>query len=154
MRNHPLSNRVDFQNRTIPLRLFGDGVAVLGISKSWGRSVDAFTVHPLLSLLPGKYATILLSLIWKGRRHQNLLPRMWAILVWSLRALATGKWPAQDWRGVPYAQDSEEGQKAGSFLAGGYSAVIVVKSLGVHLSKCMAVSIAKWGVQKERIRFT
>ena len=129
VKNHPLSERVDFKSRTVPLQLFGDGIAVLGVSKSWGRSVEAFTIQPLLSLLPTKYGTVLLSLIWKGRRHAQLIPKMWRILAWSLRALATGKWPSSDWKGVPYEENSVEGQKANSFLAGGYAAVVVAQTL-------------------------
>ena len=36
-------------SKTIPIKLFGDGVAVVGISKSWGKSVDAFLMASLLS---------------------------------------------------------------------------------------------------------
>ena len=127
--DHPLSQRVDFRSKTVPLRLFGDGIAVLGVGKSWGRSVDAFTVQPLLSEMTAKYSTILLSLVWKGRRHPNLMPRLWEILVWSFQALAKGKWPSHDWRGREYEETSEDGIRANSFLAGGYSAVVVVRSL-------------------------
>ena len=35
--------------RTVPLKLFGDGVACTSISKSWGKSVDAFLMASLLS---------------------------------------------------------------------------------------------------------
>ena len=35
--------------KTVPLKLFGDGVAVTGVSKSWGKSVDAFLMSSLVS---------------------------------------------------------------------------------------------------------
>ena len=42
------AKRMGFAN-TIPLKLFGDGVAATGISKSWGKSVDAYLFASLLS---------------------------------------------------------------------------------------------------------
>ena len=120
---------MDFASKTIPLRAFGDGVAVLGVAKSWGRSVDAYTLQPLLSLLPAKFGTVLMALVWKGKRHANLLPRLWKILVWSLKALFSGRWPSTDWQDQAFPDDSEDAKMANRFLAGGYSAAIVVLCL-------------------------
>ena len=139
MKRHPLTQRVDYASKVIPLRLFGDGIAVLGVGKSWGRSVDAFTIQPLLSQLPGKFSTILLSLVWKGRRDTRTLPRMWQILVWSLTALADGRYPALDWRGQKFPEGSEEAILANRFLAGGFAASVV--ALASEKASCLWVSL-------------
>ena len=35
--------------RTIPLKIFGDGIACTGLGKSWAKSADAFLISSLLA---------------------------------------------------------------------------------------------------------
>ena len=48
-RNHPVASRTDHMSHCIPLSLHGDGVAVSGVSRSWSKSVDAYSWMSLLS---------------------------------------------------------------------------------------------------------
>ena len=43
---------------TVPLKLFGDGVAVLGMNKSWGKSVDTFLMSSLVSRRSSKCSEV------------------------------------------------------------------------------------------------
>ena len=45
-------------SKTVPLKFFGDGVAAIGISKAWGKSVDAFLVSSLLSTTSSKTSEV------------------------------------------------------------------------------------------------
>ena len=49
---------------------------------------------------------------------------VWGILKWSFSALATGRWPAVDWKGNEYPDGSREKTLAGSWLANGYRGVV------------------------------
>lgn len=63
------------------------------------------------------------------------------VLLWSYKALETGKWPHTDYRGRAWPAGSAEAQLAGQDLAGGYRGVVfiskadldfVAKSLGLR----------------------
>ena len=45
-------------SKTFPIKLFGDGVAVTGVSKSWGKSVDAFLMGSLLNKTSSKTSEV------------------------------------------------------------------------------------------------
>ena len=45
-------------DKTVPLKLFGDGVAVTGISKSWGKSMDSFLMASLLATTSSKTSEV------------------------------------------------------------------------------------------------
>lgn len=61
---------------------------------------------------------------------------LWRVLVWSLRALYEGRWPATDFRGQPWEAGSAEAALAGTQLAGGYYGVVfLLKGDWEHFSK-------------------
>jgi hypothetical protein len=77
--------------------------------------------------------------------------RAWKRSCWSLTALYHGKWPMNDDLGRPWPPGSEDAQRAGLDLAGGFRAILYVikgdldylaKSLGLTgiMLLCLAVS--------------
>lgn len=44
---------------------------------------------------------------------------------WSFEAMAAGRFPMRDWRGQPWPEGSLNSRRAGSYLAGGYRAVLI-----------------------------
>ena len=124
--SHPIKFKKDFKQWAIPLRLFGDGVACLGLAKSWGRSIDTITLSSVLNQGHSKWSHIILTLIWKVRRHPSTLVRAWKILQWSLQCLLDGNHPTKNFSGEDWPPGSWQAQKAGQPLAGGHVGVLVV----------------------------
>eukprot|EP00971_Amphidinium_carterae_P327877 6459463-Amphidinium_carterae.1 len=127
LQNHPLSK----QNleKVVPIKFFGDGIAVLGISKSWGRSAEAITLQPVLTESHARLSSVLLALVFKGKRTEHTMDTLYELLVWSLRALYEGVHPEKDWKGRDFPKGSFMHANKGKPLANGYSACIVVGSL-------------------------
>ena len=91
---------------TIPVKLFGDGVAVLGLAKSWSKTVHAFLMCPLLSGLSGKDTQILITILWKARLSPAAYRKFWSLLSWSLDSLHKGVWPEVDMFGRAFPAGS------------------------------------------------
>ena len=125
MHDHPVKKLKDFHSLAVPLRVFGDAVAVLGLAKSWGRSIDALTLSSYLNSGDTKWAQIIMALHWKAKRHHTTVQKLWTILQWSLEALFHGKYPSRNFDGKPFAPGSWQGLKANQPLAGGHVGVVV-----------------------------
>ena len=110
---------------TIPVKLFGDGVAVLGLAKSWSKSLHAFLLTPLLSGSSGKDMHILLTVLWKSKLAPQSFNKFWRLMAWSLDALNRGVWPHEDMFGRQFAPGSVAHSKAGKPLAGHFRARVV-----------------------------
>ena len=104
---------------TVPIRLFGDGVQVLGINKSWGKSAQAFLLAPLISTASSRNSQILLNLLWKKKVTRESELKWWRTLSWSFSALLEGKWPVLDASGDAIDRDTDAGRRSNSWLAGG-----------------------------------
>ena len=111
---------------TIPLKFFSDGVAVLGLAKSWSKTMHAFLLSPLLSGMSGKSQQVLLSVLWKARLAPGAYKKFWQMMAWSLDALDRGVWPHEDMFGRAFAPGSEAAQKAGTPLANNWRARVAV----------------------------
>ena len=125
--SHPIQAREGYQSKAIPLRIFGDAVAVLGLAKSWGRSLECITLGSYLNSGSTQLSHLIFTLVWKGKRHEGTMKRVFRILKWSLQALYDGVYPSQNWDGSMWAQDSWESSMAGQPLAAGYYGVVIVK---------------------------
>ena len=133
MQAHPITKQKDYKSTFLPLTLHGDEVPVQGIGKIWCRSCLAFSWCSLLAnALGGKCSEIMVYIagffekfVVEGTSSTlGTMGTFWAILRWSFMAMWTGRWPAADWRGVPFAPNSPEGKRANSYLAGGYRACL------------------------------
>ena len=115
----------DFHKKVIPIKIFGDCIAALGVGKSWSKSMEAFTIMPLLTKISSKYSTLVLALLWKHFLTEEMIRKTWCTLAWSLNALQHGVHPTRNWNGVMFPEGSPERAKAGLPLAGGYKAAVV-----------------------------
>ena len=125
---HPIAMVANFKRLSVPLRLFGDGVACMGIAKAWGRSIEAITISSYLNSDNSKLAQAPITLIWKGKRVEGrTMARAWQVISWSLQACFEGKHPLKDHNGNDWPRGSEEETSAGKDLAGGYRGVLVAR---------------------------
>ena len=93
---------------TVPLRLYGDDIAV------------AKTVHCLVLLwtsaasfrLPAGEAYLPVSSTKLEGTDRQTLEELYKVLRWSLELLCTGKWPAVDHLGRPWPPGSKRAQLA------------------------------------------
>ena len=125
---HPLKSRDDFSTRAIPILLHGDGAPVTGVGKIWGRSAVIMSWCSML----GKGKTLLTNyLIYFYYKQfaskddgRNTMTRMFEKLLWSFRALSSGKHPTHDEYGNPYTAGDKEYAKRGTDLADGWYGVL------------------------------
>ena len=99
-RKSPLRHRVDFKAKCIPVKLFGDAVAVTGLGKSWGKSLVSITLSGLINREASVLSQMLLLLVWKKSCCEDTLPKAWRVIRWSLQAAYEGVFPAVDWEGL------------------------------------------------------
>ena len=116
----PVSQRAQYSQKGIPMRLFGDGVAVTALGKTWGRSMLAITMSGLLATQDPLLSNLLLLLAWKKLCTEQTVRKIWRILAWSLRAAYEGCFPSTDWAGRPWEEGSQEFEDAGQPLADGF----------------------------------
>ena len=110
---------------TIPVKFFGDGVACLGLNKSWGKSIHAYLLSPMLGGGKARIQQILISALWRSKMTTEAETKWWSILSWSFSALATGRWPSTDYMGHAFPEGSLDSQQANKELAGGWRAKLV-----------------------------
>ena len=124
---------------TIPLKFFGDGVAVLGLAKSWSKTMHAFLMSPLLSGVSGKDGQLLLTVLWKAKLAPGAYMRFWNLIAWSLETLDRGVWPHEDMFGRAFPPGSEASAKAGTPLANNWRARVV--TLTETLNLCILATV-------------
>ena len=124
---HPMQENPEFRTKCIPLGLHGDEVPITGKGKCWCKSMLTFEFCSLLGV--GVTAERMLwiwgvfdKIIETG--EAGTLEHFWKIISWSFFWLLQGKWPSVDWNGLPYAPNTIEHQRAGTFLAEGYCGTI------------------------------
>eukprot|EP00971_Amphidinium_carterae_P348390 6490463-Amphidinium_carterae.3 len=112
----------DFEH-LIPCRLFGDGVQVSGLGKSWGRSLSCLTLSGMLNQSRSKLQQLLLGVWWKKQEREGTLQAIYTVLSWSLEALRTGLYPSHSPSG-----DLLNDELGGQYLANGYRGIVLVRS--------------------------
>lgn len=128
---HPMCLCRDWEKWFIPLSLHGDGVGCVRVGKSGTKTFETTSITGTLAV--GSSAK--LKLFMAGLFLDSIVSRaegyddetdeeIWKALIWSLNAMYEGRWPTHDWKGVKYDAESPEGQRANTFLAGGYRVVI------------------------------
>jgi hypothetical protein len=128
MEGNPIKSRGDYQTKCIPLGFHGNEVPMTGKGKCWCKSMLTFEWCSLLGV-----GSTCERMIWVWGTFDKLLVAdettdtlavFWKVLSWSFFWLQQGVWPKTDWLGNHYPLDSVEGQRAGTFLAGGYYATL------------------------------
>lgn len=126
--NHPIRNLDNYQSRAIPLAIHGDGVPIVGVGKTWGKSVDVFSWRSLLATGSTIQFTFYVWSVFQKLLAQmplfNTKSRFWRIFVWSLENLQRGTWPTHDWNGRPLASPIDIA-RAGKPLAGAVGSFFV-----------------------------
>ncbi len=108
--DRPLTHEPEWSTKTIPVILHGDATPVAGICKAWGKMPDVYTFSSLLTqgtsrkLMFYMYAGFVRLMTGASMRD------VWAVLVWSLRALATSRWPERDHFGPTWKSGAAKGQ--------------------------------------------
>ena len=104
MQGHPMKADDFWDAQTVPLAVHGDGVPITGIGKVWSRVKTNYSWYSLLG--HGNTASMLMW-IWGffdklkvGNQTEGTLHEFYTLLKWSFLALASGKWPSHDHRGV------------------------------------------------------
>ena len=112
---------------------------MVGLSKSWSRSMD---VYSWCSMLASGVTRSFNFFIWAifhslvssanaatragGTKHD-----FWIVLKWSLEIMQTGLWPLLDWRGQPL-RGTDDRRRAGSPLAGSATSYFVCVLVGIR----------------------
>ncbi len=60
----------------------------------------------------------------KAKEGRNTMMEIWEVVLWSLSALFSGKWPTKDHKGNDWPENSAEAMMGGTELAGGFCGVV------------------------------
>lgn len=122
---HPvLGGNPQFATKMVPLALHGDGTPVLGIGKVWSRQLTTWSWNSLLGMGSTKSMQMQVWSCFDETMASTTLAEFWQILAWSFKWLQLGVFPDADHLGNKYAANTQDGQKAGQYLAGGYCGVL------------------------------
>jgi hypothetical protein len=127
MNGHPMTSKPDYKSKCLPIGLHGDEVPITGKGKVWSKSMLTFQ---WLSLLGAGWGAARMLWIWGvfdkllDTSETGTLVVFFKILSWSLFWLQEGRWPTHNWKGQAFSGETEEGKKAGSYLANGYCGVV------------------------------
>lgn len=103
LEGHPLLKRQNYQNLCIPIGIHGDGVPIVGLGKGWVKMALVFSWCSLLclgnTLSSQFYIWSVFEKLCVSGVCDGTLSNFFKILVWSLKSLWLGVWPAEDWEG-------------------------------------------------------
>ena len=122
LRNNPLLDIPDWMTTVVPFWMHGDGVATVGVAKSWSKMMDCISFGSVLSTHNTTFDACFMS--WATYKAAcstkdglgHTMNTYWGIMRWSWEVLLTGEHPYSNHLGVPYAPDSVEGLRAGEPL--------------------------------------
>ena len=131
LENHPILELDNWKRKVVPLSLHGDGVACVRRGRAGSKTFDALSYTGTLAY----GATSKTKLFITGWLHDCVAQRcpgnnydseeeLWGMIIWSFKALDSGKWPTADWNGAEFPPDSLDAVRANTDLANGMRAVI------------------------------
>ena len=103
LQGHPIKQIRNWKERCIPLSFHGDGVPVVGVGKSWSKSMTMYSFSSVVGLGTTIQSMWLIWAVFKdvcsggGLRDTRFV--FYRRLCWSFAALYTGLWPERDWLG-------------------------------------------------------
>lgn len=124
----PLACDPSWREKAVPLAIHGDGTPVAGLGKAWGKMLDLYVFTSLLCNAVAKDAMFYLFAAYAHLMTKDSTKIVWEILSWSFQALASGRWPSTDHRGLPFPPHTENFRKAGTLLAGGFRGLVYCMS--------------------------
>ena len=127
MQDGVIRSKPNYKTTCIPIAIHGDSVPCVGLGKVWAKLMQVFSWHGVLCQGGSKATLFMLRsvfdhLILAGQG--GTLGVFFNILNWSFTAMYHGKYPDRDWRGNKYGLHTEQGKKAGQWLAGGFCGVL------------------------------
>ena len=129
MENHPCQASTNWKDTCIPLGMHGDEVPCLGTGKVWSKAVLVFSWFSIMSNAAGSSFLDTNIYIWglfeKFIIEGETMETFWSILVWSFSAMAKGRWPRTDHRGMAFEPGSKGARMANKFLAGGFKGILL-----------------------------
>ena len=129
---HPMCTRPGWKNLAVPISLHGDAVPCIQVGRAGSKSLDVYNWQSALAEGTSTRLKIFIHAIFETckahlEEHGHCsMTEIWKIIVWSLKALHSGKWPPLDWCDKPWPPGSAEKVLADNDtpLAGGYFCVL------------------------------
>ena len=111
-----------YKERVVPLWCHGDGVATVGVGKSWSRMMDCISFGSLLVSIRSFDMSWMAWTCFKSAQSKvagvgDTMQTFWNIMKWSFEAAYEGRFPHHDHNGVPYVAGTTLGDLAGTPLA-------------------------------------
>ena len=106
MAGHPVLGRQGFRQKCVPLCLHGDEVPISGVGKIWCRKALMLSWCSLLAVAAGRNSQRCMVYMWGVFEHflvsgaAGTMETFWSIIAWSFKAIWSGLWPQEDWRGI------------------------------------------------------
>lgn len=110
MADHPLMEGLGLDEATlkmcVPFGVHGDEVPITGVGKVWSKSALTFQIFSLMAAASCLATKELMLWVWSVFEKLcvagigGTIDTFMHIFKWSWEALASGKWPEEDWRGV------------------------------------------------------
>ena len=122
---HPvLASNSQFATKMIPLAFHGDGTPVIGIGKIWSRQLTTFSWNSLLGFGSTKSMQMQVWAYFDETMGPSTLADFWQIASCSFEWLQKGVFPDVDHLGNKFEPNTENGQRAGQYLADGYAGLL------------------------------
>ena len=80
---HPLRERPQWQKRTVPLAIHGDGTPVHGVGKAWARLLDSYSWSSILATGTTLDFTMLIYCVFVNPLTKGSMANVWRIICWS-----------------------------------------------------------------------
>jgi hypothetical protein len=113
-----MMRQVNWRTRFIPIFLHGDGTPITGIGKSWSKSSQIWNWGSLLARGSTVEVVFWIWSVFKEYLTATARKQFWKVLVWSLKAMQKGLWPATNWDNTAWAPGSVDALRANTPLVG------------------------------------
>ena len=128
IQRHPMCTRPGWQHFAIPISIHGDSVPCIQVGRAGSKSLDVYTWQSVLAEGTSTRLKVYIHAIFEAckahlEEHGHCsMTEIWNVIVWSLKALLSGKHPTFDWLGRPWPPGSAERVLADNDtdLAGGF----------------------------------
>ena len=114
-----LTNKPNWMSRAHPLFFHIDAVPVVGVGKSWGKSLNVANWGSILAHGSTMEIVFLIWCYWMDTEAKNRTKKtFFEKLKWSFDIVFDGLWPFADHNCTTYPAGSEEARRAGTPLVG------------------------------------
>ena len=126
---HPIRLVAGHRDWAVPLTIHGDETPITGVGKSWCNKSRIYTWRSIVGIGTYLETSFLLWEVFEKFICEEPMCKtryvFWRILVHSFNALASGRHPTRHpLTNELYDPESEEGQRAGTLLAGGFCGLV------------------------------